>query len=300
MSVITSRPEPSAPGFDKTPDLSGANAYPGRDAEMDALAQLPAPVLVFLGECVVFANHHAAAFFGVDSADRLVGASAAKLLRVTSGEFEIDTMTDASAARLGHDPITVICRRPDGVSIETQATFGPAQWRGDAACMVCFWPRHDQTSGPGSDVSPNVSPDVSIELPFNVSGYAKWEWRVKAGTFHVSSEFKSHLNYGLENFPTTFLAWTRIIHRDDRAMNERHLIDHLEGRKPIYEIEIRVMTKDGEPRWVKLSGKAIWDGRRIQRVVGVISDVTEQKQRELESADAVARALDTQGQLSDA
>jgi two-component system, cell cycle sensor histidine kinase PleC len=296
MSAITSRPEHSAQVFDKTPDLSGGNAYPGRDAEMDALAQLPAPVLVFHGECVVFANNHAAAFFGVESAGNLIGASAAKLLRISSGEFEIDAMTDASAARLGHDPITVTCRRDDGESIKTQATFGPAQWRGDAACIVCFWPRQDQTGGQGHD----VSLDASIELPLDVSGHAKWEWRVEAGTFHVSSEFVSHLNYSPENFPATFLAWNRIIHRDDRAMNERHLMDHLEGRKPIYETEIRVMTKDGEPRWVRLSGKAIRDGGRIQRVVGVISDVTGQKHRESESADAVARALDTQGQLSDA
>lgn len=77
------------------------------------------------------------------------------------------------------------------------------------------------------------------------------------GMFHVSPEFKSHLHYGEENFPGTFLAWTKIIHPDDRALNERRLMDHLEGREPVYEAEIRVMAKNGELRWVRLCGKAM-------------------------------------------
>jgi two-component system cell cycle sensor histidine kinase PleC len=263
---------------------------------MAALAHLPAPVLVFNDACLVFANHHAAAFFGVSKADALVGLAAAELFRITSGKLDIGSMTDSATAQLGYDPITVICRRPDGIRVQTRATFGPFQWRGDAACIVCF--------SPGSDIS-SVSrdgsgPDAGVELPFDISGYAKWEWQVKTGAFHVSSEFKSHLNYSSENFPKTFLAWTKIIHRDDRALNERRLMDHLEGREPVYEAEIRIMAKAGEPRWVRLCGKAMWDGERIQQLIGVISDVTEQKQREREHADAAGRALDTQIQLSDA
>jgi len=99
----------------------------------------------------------------------------------------------------------------------------------------------------------------AVELPFDVSGFARWAWRVKSGIFHVSCDFKSHLNYSADNFPTTFLAWTRIIHFDDWASNKRRLMDHLEGREPIYASENRVMTKDGAPRWVPLCGKAIWD-----------------------------------------
>jgi two-component system, cell cycle sensor histidine kinase PleC len=296
MSVITSRPAPVAPGLGTSPELPGGDVHPDGFLGVAALAQLPAPVLVFHDACLVFANPHAAEFFGVPDADALIGLSATEILRIASGDIDIVTLTDTATAQLGHDPIAVTCRRPDGIRIDTQATFGPIQWRGDEACIVCIWP--------GTDATPTLiestQPDRGVELPFDISGFSKWEWRVKTGTFHVSAEFKSHLNYSLENFPTTFMGWTKIIHRDDRALNERRLMEHLEGREPIYDAEIRVMAKGGGVRWVRLCGKAMWDGRRIQRLVGVISDVTDQKQREIEHADAVGRALETQIQLSDA
>lgn len=296
MSVITSSPTPFAPGLDTSPDLPGGSDHPDDLSGVAALAQLPAPVLVFHDACLVFANLHAVEFFGVPDMERLVGVPAAELLCVVSDDIDIHTMTDTATAQLGHEPIAVTCRRPDGIRMDTQATFGPARWRGEDACMVCVWPGTNASPG----LMESAQPDSGIELPFDISGFSKWEWRIKTGTFHVSAGFKSHLNYSLENFPTTFMGWTKIIHRDDRALNERRLMEHLEGRAPIYEVVIRVMAKGGGVRWVRLCGKAMWDGRHIQRLVGVISDVTDQKQRELEYADAVGRALDTQIQLSDA
>ena len=286
MSIITSNPAPSAPGFGMNPDPPGGNAHPVDEAGLAVLAQLPAPAMVFQGPRVAFANRHAADLFNRENSDDLVGMAGPDLMRLASGEPDFDTMTDAAASQFGQNPIAVTCRRSNGANLETRATFGPLQWRGNAACIVCFWPRDDASGDPPSLESAD-------ELTYDITGAARWEWWVTMGSFHVSSEFKSHLNYRKENFPTDFMAWTKIIHPDDRALNERRLIDHLEGRDPVYQADIRVMEKNGEPRWVRLCGKAIWNGGSIERLIGVISDVTEQKQREAEHADAVGRALDT-------
>jgi two-component system, cell cycle sensor histidine kinase PleC len=194
----------------------------------------------------------------------------------------------------------VVCRRVDGAQIEARATFGPARWRAAAACIACVWPPNvsGQASKPGPKSSGGV--ELSFDISDDISGFGRWEWRVEPGTFHMSREFKSHLGYGDAEFPATFQAWNTIIHRDDRASNECCLMDHLEGREPIYDSEFRVNGNGGVARWVRLCGKAIRDDGRVRRMVGVISDVTDQKQREIERADAVARALDTQVQLSDA
>ena len=59
MSIITSNPALSAPGFGMNPELPGGNTHPVVEAGLAVLAQLPAPAMVFQGPRVAFANRHA-------------------------------------------------------------------------------------------------------------------------------------------------------------------------------------------------------------------------------------------------
>ena len=93
----------------------------------------------------------------------------ADLMRLTSGEPDFDTMTDAAASQFGQDPIAVTCRRSNGANLETRATFGPLQWRDNAACIVCFLPR-DDASG---DQAGAPSLESADELTYDIIGAAR-------------------------------------------------------------------------------------------------------------------------------
>jgi len=69
-------------------------------------------------------------------------------------------------------------------------------------------------------------------------------------------------------------------HPDDRASVERAVKQCAETGEP-YELECRIITADGEIRWIQNRGEVVADGTsRLLR--GAISDITAQKQREFE------------------
>ena len=69
-------------------------------------------------------------------------------------------------------------------------------------------------------------------------------------------------------------------HPGDRPAIERAVRRCVETDDP-YEIESRIVTATGDRRWVRVKGESVHEGSdRLLR--GAISDITEQKQRELE------------------
>jgi len=73
-----------------------------------------------------------------------------------------------------------------------------------------------------------------------------------------------------------------LIHPDDIPILDREYSDFIEGRKPNYDVEIRMKHKSG--KWVYVTGlsKAVTrnpDGK-VTRIVGVMLDITERKNAE--------------------
>jgi len=91
---------------------------------------------------------------------------------------------------------------------------------------------------------------------------------------------------------------TEKIHPDDRPAYREAIVAHFRGDTPRFEVDFRFMSADGDWRWCRQYGVAVRhpDGRAY-RIVGAMSDVTEERQRarELETARAVAAAAYRQG-----
>ena len=78
--------------------------------------------------------------------------------------------------------------------------------------------------------------------------------------------------------PTSFLD---LIHPDDRE-RARESMDRLSAGESS-QLEYRVVPPDGAPRWVQGDTKPIQDDDgSVLRIVGLVRDITEQKQRELQ------------------
>ena len=95
-----------------------------------------------------------------------------------------------------------------------------------------------------------------------------------------SSQFTALLGFEEDEFPPVEGSWASRIHPDDRDRVFQALRDHIECHVP-YDVESRLKTKQGEYRWFKGKGQAIFDDQgRFVRGGGTIRDITEQKKAE--------------------
>ena len=95
-----------------------------------------------------------------------------------------------------------------------------------------------------------------------------------------SPQFIALLGFEEQEFPPIEASWASRIHPEDRERVFQALRDHIEHHVP-YEVESRLKTKQGEYRWFKAKGQAIFDEQgKFVRGGGTIRDITTQKETE--------------------
>lgn len=104
---------------------------------------------------------------------------------------------------------------------------------------------------------------------------------MKTGVVIWSGHWEDRLGFSLGESGTTVHAWESSIHPDDRQKHALALADHLAGKTDMFQVEYRVLAKDGTYFWVSSRGKVLLDKKgKTKRLVGSLSDITEDKRRE--------------------
>ncbi len=88
----------------------------------------------------------------------------------------------------------------------------------------------------------------------------------------------------------TLDAWTSFLHPDDKPVFLQHIQTLLAGQSDVSEY--RIVTQDGETRWLRDYGRLVWDSAagaagergRVAHLYGAAQDITEHKRIEQESA----------------
>ncbi len=103
-----------------------------------------------------------------------------------------------------------------------------------------------------------------------------WDWEVGTNNIHYAERLKELLGYGPDDeFDHGFEEFKRRLHPDDRGPTMEAVKLHVEANIP-YDVEYRLMCKDGEYRWFRARGAAIRDADgRATRMAGGITDITE-------------------------
>jgi len=111
-----------------------------------------------------------------------------------------------------------------------------------------------------------------------------WEWNVKTNQTIVNEKWASIIGYTLSELePTSPSTWTEFVHPEDKKLSDKLLKDHVEGRSPLYECEIRMRHKSGHWVWILDRGKVssrFPDGSP-EWITGSHIDISRQKENEL-------------------
>ena len=119
------------------------------------------------------------------------------------------------------------------------------------------------------------------------AGTSVWAWDMDNDVLTGMSGSVSLLGYAEGELESTQAGWNTVIHPDDLAENDAAYLRHARGETPAYESEYRARAKDGSWRWLAERGRIVewWPDGRPRRMVGTLSDVTQRRQAESDTAE---------------
>ncbi len=106
-----------------------------------------------------------------------------------------------------------------------------------------------------------------------------WDWDGRDGKLFMSKQGRLIMGLDTDESPLTIEKWFGVIEREDSDRFVRGLNKYItEPQDKHFQIEYRIKTNNGDARWVRTRGMAIWDDCGIPvRVAGSITDITEQR-----------------------
>ena len=120
-----------------------------------------------------------------------------------------------------------------------------------------------------------------------------WDWNIATGEVKRNDRWAQILGYStIDEFEDNTDAWTNAIHPDDRDAAWASINDHLEGRTDCHRMEYRMLTKDGDYKWILDHAKIVQrdaDGQPL-RMSGTHIDISDRKKIE-EERDELIKAL---------
>lgn len=118
-------------------------------------------------------------------------------------------------------------------------------------------------------------------LAINSSKVGVWDWNMETNAIYLSPNLKAMLGYEDDEIPNQIEPWGNLVHPDDRERVWSAVTEHLEGKTPVYEVEHRMLHKDGSIRWLLGQGKVYRDANgKAERMAGSDTDITAIKQAE--------------------
>lgn len=117
-----------------------------------------------------------------------------------------------------------------------------------------------------------------------------WDWDTITGKIYLDPMLKEMLGYRDDEIPNHLDDWSRRVHPDDLPAVMTAAQAALAGQTPHYEIEHRMLHKDGSIRWFLARGTVLRDAAGSPyRMLGTDTNITTRKQAEAALQQAHAR-----------
>jgi hypothetical protein len=108
-----------------------------------------------------------------------------------------------------------------------------------------------------------------------------WDWDLTTNSIYLAPNLKALLGFEDHEISDDINEWAAHVHPDDEEMVMQAATAHINGETPIYEVEHRMLHRDGSVRWFLVRGVVIRDSQgQPVRMSGTDSDITERKKME--------------------
>lgn len=125
-----------------------------------------------------------------------------------------------------------------------------------------------------------------------------WDYNLDTGEIYVDPRLKAILGYEDDEIRNHIDDWGARVHPDDANCVMEAVELYLAGNAPVYEIEHRMVHKDGSERWFLARGRAIRDASgHAFRMIGTDTNITERKRVEAELEQSHRKIRDLAGKL---
>lgn len=120
-----------------------------------------------------------------------------------------------------------------------------------------------------------------FDLAMQAGNDGLWDWNIKTGKIYYSPRWKSMLGYSENEVGSTYADWKKRIHPDDIEQAEKAVKDFIAARDDKFELEFRMLHKNGRYIHILSRGLLIKDSDgEPERFVGTHIDITNRKQNE--------------------
>src|SRR5688572_17019295 len=126
-----------------------------------------------------------------------------------------------------------------------------------------------------------MRPNDRYRLAAAAGGIGIWDWNLATGEIFVDPLLKAMLGYEDHEIRNHLDDWSRLVHPDDAAAVLERTRAHIAGDTPLYEIEHRMLHRDGSIRWFLACGCVIRNAQGTPtRLAGTDTDITRRKRDE--------------------
>ena len=128
-----------------------------------------------------------------------------------------------------------------------------------------------------------IKSNERFEIAVEGSQDGLWDWDLKSEEVYFSRRSKAILGYADEQIENERDWWKSSIHPEDIGHAMKSAESYLSGESPSYDVEFRMLHRDGGYRWVLSRGIAYRDEAGVAyRMAGSHTDITDRKKEEEE------------------
>lgn len=126
--------------------------------------------------------------------------------------------------------------------------------------------------------------EIRFDQAMQAANDGLWDWNLETDEIYLSDNWKRMLGYEPDELPNEFIIWESLTHPEDRIQAYQTLNDYMEGRSDRFSMEMRMLHKNGEWRYILSRARFYQHKNGPKRLIGTHVDMTQnrQLQRELE------------------
>ena len=244
----------------------------------ELVEQSPDALLVVCGEEVVLVNRAALRLFRAVTAGEIVGRPVLELIHPACRQHLLWDLTRVAAEDAPLPVLEERMVRLDGSMVDVELTAAPLLHHGREAMQLFI---RDVTERKRADEARHESA-LQLHIALNAARLATWSWNLAGDKVSWSEGIEALFGFPPGSFQQTIAAYLGCVHPADRDWVEQNL-SAARAVESSFEVEHRVRWPDGETRWMYLKGNsAAGDSGAVERISGVVMDITDRKRTEAE------------------